>query len=357
MIFYFLIFTFFGIFAFFEIWGAKKSTLIPIFLIFSGFLFTLSFIRWQTGTDWITYEFFFNNITEWFGDSEYEWGFARLNELVKIIFDNYSILLFILGLIIFIFQTQAIYHFSCYPLTSLWLLWCISLGNVFFVRQTVATMLLFYSIRFIQKNKFYYFVFFIFLAMLFHRTSIVFVFAWWVYRTRISISRMFIMILLSIVFSFLIGIIIGKLGEALGGIFQQKVDVYFADSDATYGMEVSKEMLVVRAVINKGFIFFVSLFMLKRIELTNKEYRGFLNLYWFGMVLYFSTVSISIVLARLAVVYDLTLIILIAYILKYSNNIYEKIFLFLCFTAYFMLKLYSTINLYYDVYIPFKTIL
>ncbi|KAF2513538.1 EpsG family protein [Flavobacterium foetidum] len=353
---YFGIFIFFGIFAFLEIWGAKKTAILPIFLFLSLFLYILSFIRWETGTDWITYEFFFNKITGWFGESEFEWGFARLNEFVKITFDNYSVLLFILGTILFSFQTKAIYNFSCYPLTSLWLLWCISLGNVFFVRQTVATVLMFYAIRFIQEKKLYYFCFFILLAMLFHRTSIVFIFAWWVYKAKISVSRMLLIIGLSVVFSFVVGIIIGKLGETLGGIFQQKVDVYFADSDATYGMEVSKEMLVIRAVLNKGFIFFVSLYMLKKIEFKNKEYRGFLNLYWFGMVLYFSTVSISIVLARLAAVYDLTLIILIAFILKYANNIYEKLFLFLCFTGYFVLKLYTTINLYYDFYVPYKTI-
>jgi hypothetical protein len=356
MEFYLVVFTLFGIFSFLEVWGTKKNITKPFFLLFSVFLFVLSFIRWETGTDWNTYENFFNSVDSWFVESEFEWGFARLNEFVRIVFNNYTVLLFILGTLVFTFQTKAISDFSCYPITSLWLLWCISFGNIFFVRQTVAIVLLFYSIRFIQQNKLYHFVFFLFLAMLFHRTSLIFIFAWWVYRMRISITKMIFIIFLSVIFSFLVGIMIEKLGAFLGGMFQQKVDVYFADSDATYGMEVSKEMLVIRAILNKGFIFLISLYMLKRIELKNKEYRSFLNLYWFGMVLYFSTVSFSIVLARLAVVYDLTLIILVVFILKYANNVYEKLFLFLCFTIYFILKLYSTINLYYDVFVPYKSI-
>jgi hypothetical protein len=353
---YFLVFTLFGIFSFLEVWGAEKNTTTFIFFLFSFLLFILSFIRWDTGTDWNTYEFFFNRGDYWFMESEFEWGFSRLNEFVKIIFDNYTVLLFILGTIVFTFQTKAIFSYSCYPITSLWVLWCMSFGNVFFVRQTVATVLMFYSIKFIYQKKIYHFVFFVFLAMLFHRTSIIFIFAWWVYKIHISTYKMLFIIFLSVFFSFLVGIIIEKLGAVFGGLVQQKVDIYFADSDATYGMEASKEMLVTRAILNKGFIFFVALYMLKKIELKNTEYRGFLNLYWFGIVLYFSTISFSVVLGRLAVVYDLTLIILVAFILKYAHNIFEKLFLFLCFLVYFILKLYSTINLYYDVYVPYKSI-
>jgi hypothetical protein len=353
---YLVVFALLGIFSFLEVWGAEKNITTPVFFFFSFCLFILSFIRWETGTDWNTYEIFFNSVDSWFVESEFEWGFARLNEFVRIIFDNYTVLLFILGTIVFTFQTKAISNYSCYPITSLWLLWCMSFGNIFFVRQTVATVLLFYSIKFIRQKKLYHFVFFVFLALLFHRTSVIFIFAWWIYDMRMSIYKMLFIIFLSVIFSFLVGIVIEKLGAVLGGIVQQKVDVYFADSDATYGMELSKEMLVTRAVLNKGFIFLISLYMLKRVELKNKEYRSFFNLYWFGMVLYFATVSFSIVLARLAVVYDLTLIVLVAFILKYANNIYEKLFLFLCFAVYFILKLYSTINLYYDVFVPYKSI-
>lgn len=356
MSFYFFIFFILASFSFLEIFSKKSSATLPFFFLFSLVLFILSFVRWETGTDWFTYENYFNSIDDWFIESEFELGFSLVNEFVRIYFNNYTFLLFIIGLVVFILQTKSIYDYSFYPITSLFILWCMSFSNIYFVRQTLATLILFYSIRFIQRNKFYHFIFFVFLAMLFHRTSLIFLFAWWVYKIKISHSKMIVGIFLSIIFSFLVGYIIEQLGGLLGGIFQQKVDVYFADSSDTYGIEVSKETLVLRAIINKGLLFGLSILFLKKIEAKYSNYRGYVNLYWFGILLYFSTISFSIVLARLAVTYDLTIIIIIAFVFYYFNNFYYKLLLFSFFLFYYGLKLYASINLYYDFLVPYKSI-
>lgn len=356
MSFYFVIFLILAFFSFLEIFSKKSSSTLPFFFVFSLVLFFLSFIRWETGTDWFTYENYFNSVNDWFIESEFELGFSLLNEFVKIYFDSYTFLLFLLGLVVFVLQTKSIYDYSFYPITSLFVLWSMSFSNIYFVRQTVATLLLFYSIRFIQRNKFYHFIFFVFLAMLFHRTSLVFLFAWWVYRIRISNLKMITLIFLSIIFSFIVGYIIEQLGTLLGGIFQQKVDVYFADSSDTYGIGVSKETLVLRAILNKGLLFGLSILFLNKIESKYYQYRGFVNLYWFGILIYFSTISFSIVLARLAVVYDLTIIIIIVFVFKYLKNIYYKLLLFSFLLFYYGVKLYASIYLYFDFLVPYKSI-
>ena len=356
MIFYFSIFLILSFFSFLEIFSKKSSAILPFFFLFSFVLFVFSFVRWETGTDWLTYENYFNSINDWFIESEFEFGFSLLNEFVKIYFDSYTFLLFLIGFVVFVLQTKSIYDYSFYPITSLFVLWCMSFSNIYFVRQTVATLLLFYSIRFIQRNKLYHFIFLVFLAMLFHRTSIVFLFAWWVYRIRISNLKMIVFIFLSIIFSFLVGYIIEQIGFLFGGVFQQKIDVYFADSSDTYGIEVSKETLILRAILNKGLLFGLFILFLNKIESNYSQYRGFFNLYWFGILLYFSTISFSIVLARLAVVYDLTIIILITFVFKYLNNIYYKLLLFSFLFFYYGVKLYATVNLYYNELVPYKSI-
>src|SRR6187402_2071600 len=123
--FYFIIFGFLFVLSFIEVFSLKKTYSVILFILSSFFLYLLSFLRWETGTDWPTYLDFFNNSFDWFRDTEFEWGFSRINEFFKIIFNNYTLLLFFLGTVLFIFQNKAIIRFSPYPVTSLFALWSI----------------------------------------------------------------------------------------------------------------------------------------------------------------------------------------------------------------------------------------
>ena len=177
MIFYFAIFTLLAFFSFLEIFAFKKVDSVLFFLVLTFFLFSLSFIRWETGTDWDAYLNFFEISTEWFSESEeFEWGFSRLNEIIRSYSSNYTVMLFVMAAILFSFQSKAILAFSPYPITSILILWSTTFANIFFVRQTVSIAILFFSIRYIQEKRFWSFLLMIFFAMLFHRTSIIFIF-------------------------------------------------------------------------------------------------------------------------------------------------------------------------------------
>lgn len=354
---YFSVFAALALFSTFEIYGLKQAESKNIFILFCLMLFILSFIRWESGTDWETYYAAFNQSIEWGTENEFEWGFARINEFVKIFFDNYTVLLFVLGGILFIFQSKAILSLSPYPVTSLLLLWCTTFGNIFFVRQSIATAILFFAVQYIEEKKLLKFLTMIAIATLFHRTSILFLLAWWVYPLKIRPSLMMIFIFISLLLSAIISKLMGNLGAIAGGVVQQKMEAYLDSSNDTFGTEASLVQIIVKGFANKIFIFGISLFYMLRLERKGIVFREYLNLYLVGIVIYFSTISISIAFVRFSYVYDMMLILLVPIILKNIDLRYARFALFFVFLCYAGFRLYiSLVGGYYDLYVPFKTI-
>ncbi|WP_170123277.1 EpsG family protein [Pedobacter nutrimenti] len=340
-----------------EVFLIKKSDRLILFGLASFFLYALSFLRWETGTDWDSYLRFFNESGEWFMESEFEWGFARINEGIKIYFDNYSILLFVLATIIFSFQSKAILRLSPYPITSLLVLWSVFFGNIFFVRQTIATVILLYSIRFIQEKKFFRFLSLVGLAMLFHRTSFIFIFTWWVYKLKLKPITLYTCIAISMFISVAISTIMENLGGVIGGVVQQKLQFYMSDSENTMGSDSSLSTIMIKGFANKIFVFGASILLLGKLEDPDDKFRGYLNIYWAGVILYFSTISISIALVRLSFAFDIVMIIIIPFVLKNIKSYSWRFLSFLIMVLYLIARLYVTITgSYYDLYVPFKSI-
>jgi hypothetical protein len=356
MIFYFLIFLIISFFSFLEILGQLNSIKSSVFLIISFVLFCLSFLRWETGTDWSTYIDFFNNSDVFFQQSDFEWGFSRLNEIVRILFNNYTILLFFIAIILFSFQSKAILKLSPLPITSLLVLWSTTFANVFFIRQSLSTVILFYSIKYIQTKKVIPFVICILLASMFHRTSIIFIFAWFVYHLNIKNSVMIVSIVFSIFLASLISYILDSFGNVLGGVIEHKISFYIGDNSNTMGSNLSLTEIMLKGFINKLFIFSTCLIFLTK-KKFDKKYNGYINLFWLGIIIYFSTISISIALIRFSFPFDITAIILIPLIMKNIENINYRLLLFTFFFVYLGVRHYSVIvGNYYDSYVPYKTI-
>lgn len=356
MILYFSIFLLISIFSFAEITGKINSSKSAIFLFISFILFCLSFLRWETGTDWSTYIDFFNNSESFFQQSDFEWGFSRLNEFVKILFNNYTVFLFFIALILFTFQNFAILKLSPLPITSLLFLWSTSFANIFFIRQSVSTVILLYSIKFIQSRKFYPFLASILLASLFHRTSFIFILGWFVYHLNIKKGIMIISVAISIFLASLISYILDSFGGILGGVIEQKISFYLGEGFNSMGSDVSLSEIIFKGFVNKIFIFLICLVFLTKKKFKNK-FNGYLNLYWFGILIYFSTISISTALIRFSFPFDITSIILIPLILFNLRNLKYRLLIFTFFFIYLGIRHYSVIvSNYYDLYVPYKSI-
>lgn len=104
-----------------SIYRIRKRDRLFLYITISLFFWIMSFVRWETGTDWEAYYNFFNSRYTWqeFLDASFEVGFTAINFGVKQISDNYSFLLFSVSCIIFplnIVRYGSILHilfFSC----------------------------------------------------------------------------------------------------------------------------------------------------------------------------------------------------------------------------------------------------
>lgn len=358
MIFYFSIFVIFALFSILEIFYFKKNESYTFFNILSILLFMLSFIRWKIGLDWDYYYSVFENSNRWFSDNEFEWGIARVYEFVKIYFNSYTFLLFILAVILFSFQHKAISKFSPYPVTSLFILWGISFGNIFFLRQTIATAVLFYSIRFIQEKKIGLFLLMVGTAILFHRTSIIFAPAYYIYHLKLKPITLFFGLLISICSFTILLNFFSFLSGMLGGVVQKKIEFYIANRNNTYGAIPSYQEIIIRGWANKLFIFASLLYFLPKINIEKSKYRGYLNIYWVGLLLYCSTFFISLAFTRFSMAYEMVFIIMIpiviqnTVILKYKSLVFVILVIYLLVRFFVLLNYGSGINFY----LPFRTI-
>lgn len=355
--FYITIFFILCFFSYLEILNLDKRITSYFYLLFCVFFFILSFIRWETGTDWKNYyEYFFNFRNVIAENDPFEWGFSLLIKTVSFFSDNYSVFLFIAGFLLFTFQSIAIKKLSPYPIVSLLFLWSIQFANILFVRQWIAVAILIYSVTFIQKRRVFPFVLLIILAASFHRSSLVFIIAWWVYNLKISKKKMTIILLVSIGFCVIITKTIEILSGGLGGIVQAKIDLYL---NSDYNSETNEDLnlvsIIIKGFANKFLILFVSFYLYDKITEKYPQFQGYLNLYWFGAVIYFSTISISLVFVRFSYAFDFFQIILVAYFFRVLENNVIKTIMFVFFFVYLFLRMWQILNgPYMEEYIPYK---
>lgn len=359
MSFYIVIFFILCVFSFIEGQNLDRRITGFFYFTFCFCFFVLSFIRWETGTDWKNYyEYFFNVRNVVAENDPFEWGFSLLIKTVSFFFDSYSVFLFVAGFLLFAFQSIAIKKLSPYPIVSLLFLWSIQFANILFVRQWIAVAILVYSVTFIQKRRVLPFVLLIILAASFHRSSLVFIVAWWAYNLKISKKKMTIILLISMGFSVIITKTIEILSAGLGSIVQAKIDLYL---NSDYNSETNEDLnlvsIIIKGFANKFLILFISFYLYDKIKEKYPQFQGYLNLYWFGAVIYFSTISISLVFVRFSYAFDFFQIILVPYFFRISENNVIKIVMFVFFFAYLFLRMWQVLNgPYMEDYVPYKII-
>ena len=356
MEFYISIFIILSFFSFLEIFTKRNNSINFLYWGVCMYLFILSFLRWETGTDWYNYYNYFKNIFLLSYELDiFESGFRILNYTIRSFTDEYTIMLFVLGFILFSFQSLAIKELSLYPILSLTFLYASQLANILFVRQWIAVAILFYSIIFIKKNKFLHFLFLVLIAASIHRVSFVFITSWWIFKMNISIKRIILFLCLSIIFSYLVE---HFLNSILGGIekrvFKERFNLYIdSSSNSEYKENTNFTLVLIKGLINRLSILFVSFYIYTKTK--DSTLRGYINLYWVGSVLFFSLISISPALARIAYYFDFIQIILISYIIFSFHTLTNKIIAFSILGIYMLFRITQFLNgIYSEEIIPYK---
>lgn len=358
MSFYITIFTIFFLLSLIEALNKKSYFVKVTYVGICLFLFILSFLRWETGTDWINYYNYFKYIFDLPYELDiFEIGFRTLNYSIRYLTDEYSVMLFTLGGILFFFQSLAIKKLSPFPILSLTFLYASQLGNILFVRQWIAIAILFYSITYIQKNKFIPFIALVLIASSIHRSALIFIISWWIFKINISTKKILLSLCLTIFLSYIIeSFLFSFLGSIGMRVIQARLSIYMDDSyNSGLKENINFTLVLIKGFINRAFILFISLYIyIKNSE--NKILRGYINLYWLGCILFFSLISISPALARLAYYFDFIQVILISYIMLFSfRTITNRIIALIILGIYMLFRLNQFLNgPYSEELIPYK---
>ena len=359
---YLLVFVGITFLAWFEIFVKISRKIKYSFITLTSLVFLiLSTIRWERGTDWIPYYDYFMsdsmiNYLNW------EIGYIFLNKFSKFFFgNNYTVLIFICSVMIFFFQKNAVKNFShdnrkldkkndfhyVYSMIIFLGLWSVYLGHIFFVRNTIAFVILFYSIKFIKSKNFYKFLTLFALAVLFHRSSVVFIFAYFIYHMKITKIRFAFFLVISFFILKYFDIILLKTAESLGTSFFTRATIY---------LQMKSGKTPWYSLVNTILLQIVFTYMYIKKYNKNQQYSGLFKLYSFGFLLYLGAYAWATVFYRIAIPFIIVQVVLIPYVFGLFRTNSTKMLVFIFVVVYYGLRLYSALLNYWPLFIPFKTI-
>ncbi len=331
-------------------------------------LIFISSIRWnQIAGDWQGYY----SVYQWFQPESFfdifkvdYWPFEPVyymaTRFIRYFFNSYTgvqVMMAVLALGFFYLDAKYLdthrqirgkqYGFERSTIACTFLLaWSTECLAIFTIRTSVAYAMCVYAIRYIEEKNMKKFMLMIAIATGFHFTSIVFIPAYFIYHLRISLKTLVRYAAVAAAVSAigvqnlipLIGLLGGRYaGKAIGYNFQ-----------LTEGMlqgSYSVFFVVVKGMANTVFIVIIGIYVLKyskSCRMVNERVNGLVNLYCFGALLQFVTISYNVLFARAAVFYLYEQYYIVPVLLQLSKNKPKERFLYFCaITAYCGVKLYT----------------
>ena len=325
-----------------------------LYWIFVFIFFVLSTFRWENGTDWDTYLQYFHWLNEITCIGYMEPGFTLLTSINSVLF-NYTTQLGCVAFLSIIPIAWKYNKISPYPLFTLLIWYSTTFANIFPVRQSIAIALFVTSWKFIEEKKLKSFIGIILLAATFHITVLITIPIYFLWHKKFTSSTLIYSIIIISAFSIVGDKIISNILLIVGGdLVKQKLEFYLENSNENFGSAYSPTQVLIRGIINRSFIFFPLLFLLKGIRFTNEKLNSYINIYFFSFVLFLLVSPLSIALGRLCMYSDIIQAILIPYIFTGNTTRENKSILFVLIIAYFLIRFKGIIFNYQDLYIPYN---
>lgn len=358
------------LFSFIEIFGSglnfsskKKCYNIAIILLilFAGF-------RWETGTDWDSYLYYYESNSSindyiYYGE-DFEFGFRIYNAILKSLFPygSFTVYLLITSIVIFICQSIFIKKFISpqYLLFGLFLFYCFMVDDVCFVRQNFGRALGLMSLVYAldkKKNKSFLFAV---LASFIHVSNIFFLFSYLLINWHISNKW----IVVAIVCSILLGevdVLTMVLEQLIGGI---GIDMLERKAEGYSGLSGNHEALGVVDVQSMYYmsllkkLIFIPIFLWLRHKIAttsySRQYNGILNVVVLGYCIYFVTHSNAFI-ARMSANYSVLEYVLFAYLFVYFFMRYVrlKLVFVLVVAVYGYMKMDGNLSRFPDAFRPY----
>ena len=331
--FYSLVFVFLCLFSIIEIFNKSRYNN-KLFIIASLILLIISGFRYETGGDWQSYTLVFEQIESiWdilkgnnngFYTHNIEIGFKLLVSFAKGIINNVQFLFFIVSCILVFFLYKSIRTYSKYAILSLIIYYSTLYFQLDFIaiRQGIAVMIFFYSIKFIyEKNKIKYFTF-IFIAGLFHTTAFLLLPLYYFLGRSYSTAKICVVFFVSnLLYLLNIRWLTGTLTlliPQLSGIISFKMEQYSLDSARS---------------ISFGFFINIILFILfmirKKYLLKNKYFNIFFNIFLLYIVVYLVFFELLVISNRFRLYFSISQVILLPMVVYSFKKISNKIYIYI----------------------------
>lgn len=360
IIYVFLLILFLSSFLFFNFLNEKniniKSSSFGILFLGCALCILIGGFRWETGTDWNSYYFFFADNTTFEQFTKYnsfEIGWTFLNWVIKNVFPSYTIFLLFFHSFNIIITWIAVNRYNNIKQINIPLFYILYFaahrGDIFATRQMLACAILFYAYSYVLEEKYLKFFLLIVIATCIHMTSIVFVITPLINKISLNKKKILFLICISILmclrgrnlfislFDFLGNII--PTGRLLGKIISYKNDK--ADISIIY---------IIR------YLFFIPFFISKYkkgIFIYNKIF----NTYLFGCLVFIITAGIMPVMQRFALYFTNFEALLICLYVNRLRNKNIRNYMILVFVFYACLKyIASFFGEYNNLYVPYYSI-
>ena len=308
-------------------------------------------LRWKTGSDWDIYYYQYQGVI----DNGFEPGYMALVKLFHAAGMSYTtFLLFIsfvpLALIVYFLYEKSDYYFASLSFFTVNYMLSFMGGN----RQSISIGILCASVIFIMDRSLVKFLACVAVATMFHYSSMAFLPAYFIAHLRLSPVLRYSAIAGAVVIAFGLGSmsidlpirIFNSLGMTSVVV---KLNIYkdvLHFDGFTWGSVIKKIGLLV--------LFDLAL---RRIRDEAPESRIFLNLYFVSILIDVIFGSINAAFARAGTSYRIMEIVLAAYVLRafgHSKYRYAVYFLFLAYSAR---QLWAGLQFYYDLYVPYRSVL
>lgn len=201
-------------------------------IVFLVIMLTIFFgIRWETGTDWVTYqEYFWNaqwnkifSLSRGYGSQTLEPGFVVMMMIPKTLFDDYTFYLIVSNLMRFILFALVALRLSRYPIVTFMFL--VTAVLLFPTRIPYAYAILTFGYIFIIERNLKGFLITWALASLIHSSAVIVFPMYFLYNKRIPVPAQIIIYAISIAFA-----------NQITGLLADLIPALLEDSDSDMAM-------------------------------------------------------------------------------------------------------------------------
>lgn len=279
----------------------KKSIFNNLYFLLLVFLLTaIAALRYNVGTDWPAYEYMFYNQQELLAQN-IELGFSFVYNILS--WANFNFVILFISALCFMFLVVFLAKSVQYKTIAL----LIYFSDIYFyfnlsgMRQAIAISFLLIASLFIVNRKPLYFLLFVFMATLFHKTAVIFILAYGVNFIELNKKNVLIILFSALICTVFIPMMISYISSI--GYFRS-VELYTSDS---YNSTFSFSEYIVGEV--KRLLPLLILFLFN--SLSSFKHNVYVKLYLFGViffsVLYPSFPDLTVRLSSYFIVFDMVL--------------------------------------------------